>query len=86
MKRPSKNRSEKRTGDIRKDLTQNQLAWIGSVALAFNEAETQLDLLLLVAFSLGDVAHELTSRINGVDGKVELAKIGIAQYKPNDEI
>ena|ERR1700733_2448918 len=85
MKRPSKNRPLKRTGDIRKDLTPNQLAWIGSVTLAFNEVETLLDLILSVCFSLGDATHEVTSRINGIDGKIELAKIGIAQLKANDE-
>ena len=85
MKRPATARvTSKRTGDVRKDLTQDQLAWIGSVALAFNEAELLLD--IIVGFGFGAVTniHELTSRINGVEGKIALAKIGADELKASE--
>jgi hypothetical protein len=86
MKRPSSRfRHSKRSGDIRKDLTPEQLAGIGSVALAYNEAEILIDILLSLSLGLlSYVAHEITSRINGIDGKVALAKIGM-NYVSADE-
>jgi hypothetical protein len=86
MKRPSSRfRHSKRSGDIRKDLTPEQLAGIGSVTLAYNEAEILIDILLSLSLGLlSYVAHEITSRINGIDGKIALAKIGM-NYVNADE-
>jgi hypothetical protein len=85
MKRPAKNRENKRTGDVLKDLSQNQLAWIGSVALAYNEAELLIDIIVGFGFWTILNSHELTSRINGVDGKIALAKIGVENLKGSAE-
>ena len=80
MRRPLTARKGKRSGDIRKDLSETQLAGIGSIALAYNEAEVLIDILVsLVLGLLTNTAHEVTSRINGIDGKIELAKIGMRE-------
>lgn len=80
MRRPITSRKGKRTGDIRKDLSDAQLAGIGSIALAYNEAEALIDILVsLVLGLLTNTANEVTSRINGIDGKIELAKIGMRE-------
>jgi hypothetical protein len=85
MKRPATDIPSKRTGDVRKDLTQTQLAWIGSVALAYNENELLLDMIVGLGFGAVLNSHELTSRINGVEGKVALAKIGADALKAGPE-
>src|SRR5947209_16390023 len=76
MKRPATNFPATRTGHIRTDLSQAQLAGIGAVAVAYNEVEILLDVMLGVALGIrdSDVRTGLTSRINGADGKVELVK------------
>jgi hypothetical protein len=80
MKRQRSDIFPKRTGDIRKDLTESQLASLGAVALAYNEAEAFIDTIMV--FGLGvaaEVAAEVTSRINGVDGKIEIAKAAMKE-------
>jgi hypothetical protein len=73
-------RHSRRSGDIRKDLTAEQLAGIGGVTLAYNEAEVLIDILMSLSLGLlTHSAHEVTSRINGIDGKIELAKIGMRE-------
>ena len=85
MRRPITSRKGKRSGDIRKDLTNVQLASIGSVVLAYNEAEILIDILVsLVLGLLTNTANEVTSRINGIDGKIELAKIGMRELSADD--
>lgn len=86
MKRPRTARKINRTGDIRKDLSQAQLSGVGSVALAFNEAETLIDILVSLALGLlTNTANEVTSRINGVDGKIELAKIRLRELSADQK-
>jgi hypothetical protein len=85
MRRPRSSRKGNRTGDIQKDLSKEQLAAIGG-ALAYNEAEVLIDILLSIALGLRrDIAHGLTSRINGVDGKIELAKIALRDIGVPDD-
>jgi hypothetical protein len=86
MKRAAKDRPVKRTGNVRKDLSENQLAWIGSVALAYNETELILDLILTSALGQNDLGHALTSRINGTEGKIEILKTAIANLKAEQPI
>lgn len=81
MKRADTKRAVKRTGNVRKDLTQNQLAWIASVALAYNEAERLIDVSLITSLSLGDIAHDVVGRINGIDGKIAIIKLAITELK-----
>jgi hypothetical protein len=86
MKRPASDRPVKRTGDVRQDLSESQLAWIGSVALAYNETEIFLDLILTSSLGQNDLGHELTSRINGTEGKIEIIKTAVANLKAEQSI
>jgi hypothetical protein len=76
-------RPTRRTGDIRKDLSESQLAWIGSVTIAYNEAEILVDILLALSLKRHpSLPFALIGRINGVDGKIELLMLG---FKAADE-
>lgn len=87
MKRPQTTRSVKRSGDIRGDLTESQLAWIGSVTIAYNEVETLIDVMLSIVVNLStEISAEITSRINGVDGKIEIVKIGYKLLRASDAV
>ena len=86
MKRSRTERKISRTGDIRKDLSDAQLAGIGMVALAYNEAELLIDLALSLGAKIEwDMFKAITSRINGVDGKIEIAKLGFKLAGGSDE-
>jgi hypothetical protein len=86
MKRSRTSVNHRRTGDIRKDLTQEQLAGIGSIALAYNEVEMTINALVgLSCGILTKVANEVTSRINGIDGKIEIIKAGLREYILGEE-
>ena len=64
-------RYSERTGDIKKDLTPQQLAGIGAAALAYNEAERRVDDLFQVATGLDDkLALEVSTRLSVIDGKI----------------
>lgn len=66
-------RKSNRQGDIKKDLSINQLAGIGAVATAFTEAEYIIDAMIFHAISIPrDLGLTITTRINGIDGKVEI--------------
>lgn len=68
-----------RRGDIKRDFTTEQLAAIGAIAMNFNEAEAFIDLLLFEVTSLPKALRlEVSSRINGIDGKIEIISKGIA--------
>lgn len=87
MKRPRVGPIANRFGNIRKDYSSSQLAALGAVALAYNEAEVTIDLLMVYALDLfAGVAPEITSRINGVDGKIEIAKVGMVALGASNEI
>ena len=76
-----------RTGDIRKDLTESQLAGVGSVALAYNEAEILIDILMSLALGIFTfIANDVTGRINGIDGKIEIAKKAMKLIAASDEV
>ena len=75
------------TGNIRRDLTKGQRASLGEAAIAFNEAEAVLDLLLVFVLRLGQpLGAEVTSRINGLDGKVEIAKAGMQNLQAHKDV
>ena len=79
MKRPApKARSGGSYQDIKKDFTAGQLAGIGAVAMAFNEAEFLLDCQIYSGLNLsGGIWTEVTSRINGIDGKMAIVKAAV---------
>ena len=72
MKRPYKSKPPKPyqvISDIRKDISQAQLAGIGAVALAFNYTENTINRMLVVSLKIPGTLHaEVVSRINGIDG------------------
>jgi hypothetical protein len=75
MKRAHDTRAAYGSGNILRDVSKRQLANIGAVSIAYNEMEEALDLLLI--FSLGiwaNVGPQVTSRINGADGKIAIVK------------
>lgn len=64
-----------RTADVKQNLTQEQLAAIGGVAIAWNEME------LFIHFMLGyglwmpwPLVLEVTTRINGIEGQIEIIR------------
>jgi hypothetical protein len=67
--------------DIRKDLTSGQLEGIGAVMLAWNAIEGRVDEILAAAIELPfEIALEVTSRINGLDGKFEIIRKSALYY------
>lgn len=63
------------TGDVRRDLSANQLELIGAIAIAYNEAEIFLDIMIAIALRLpAPVTAEFSSRVNGVEGKILILK------------
>jgi hypothetical protein len=69
----------RREADVRKNLSGEQLEWIGSVAIAWNELEILIDFAM--ANGLGVRAplwDELTTRINGIEGKLQLVRKSLA--------
>jgi hypothetical protein len=86
MKRPRTELRGKRTGDVRSDLSKAQLEGVGAVAVAYNEAEVLIDILLALLLSLDHkLALALTSRINGIDGKIELVNLAFLSAGATDE-
>ncbi|WP_439375340.1 hypothetical protein [Bradyrhizobium sp. DASA03120] len=64
---------------VKQDVSTEQLAAIGSVVLNYNYAESAINRMLAPALGLTvDVYHAVTSRINGLDGKIEIVKIAAA--------
>lgn len=78
MKRSgSKNRPKYITDDIERDLSPNQLAKIGAISFAYNNAEARIDELLGVVTGLdGEMLLQVSTRINGLDGKIAIITHG----------
>jgi hypothetical protein len=78
MKRPHQTKVRTlRQLDIRKDLTPEQLAGIGAVAIAYHYAENTINRMIAVVLSLTGNTHiDVVTRINGVDGKIAIVKSG----------
>lgn len=58
------------SGDVRRDMSPDQLRGIGEVAMAYNITERTLDFVLMAAMSLDHMWTEVLTRINGSDGKI----------------
>lgn len=62
---------------MRREIPQKQLAAIGALALAFNEVEATLDrMFFLVTLLPEHLQWEVSTRIGGIDGKIEIIKRG----------
>lgn len=87
MKRPFVLRRTARIGDIRADMSEKQLAAIGAVSLAYNEVERDIDLLFFSTTRLNaNLQMEVSSRVNGIDGKIEIIKKGAATFPVNQTV
>jgi hypothetical protein len=80
-----KRKIEKRRGrtfrsyDVRKDLSAEQLAAVGSVILAWNDTEAMLNVLMCVVCNIHHgIWRDLASRIQGYEGKIELVKLTVS--------
>lgn len=73
-------RKSNRTIDLLDDLSTDQLAMVGAIALKYNDVESTIDVLIAHGLNLTrDVVLEVTSRINGIDGKIEIVKAALAE-------
>ena len=73
-KSPVGSKSE-RTGDLRKNLTREQLEWIGAVAIGWNELEILIDYAMSIGLGISaPLWLEVSTRINGIDGKLQLIR------------
>ena len=74
-RRVTQRRYGPRAHDIKKELSREQLAALGAVALAWNDVEAMIDVLLCVVMSTPHkLWRELTTRINGIEGKFSIIK------------
>jgi hypothetical protein len=88
MKQKSKGpRIGRTTGDIKRDLTTNQLAGIGAVAMAWNSVESFVDAMLLAGLGLqARIGLDVIARINVFDAKFALIKsVGKARLGISEE-
>jgi hypothetical protein len=70
-------KTEHDLGNIKAEIPSAQLAAIGALALAFNEVEATLDRLLFAVTRLeAHLQLEVSTRIAGIDGKLEIIKAG----------
>src|ERR1700733_6338850 len=87
MKRPgSKNRPKYVTDDIERDLSPKQLAKVGAISFAYNKAEERVEELLGVVTGLhGEMLLQVSTRINGLDGKIAIVTNGAKSLGLSEE-
>jgi hypothetical protein len=80
MKRPhSKIAPTRGFRSIKEDVSTDQLAGIGAIVLIYNYAESAINRMLPVALGLSSGVYlSVTTRINGIDGKIEILKLAAA--------
>lgn len=68
-------------GNPRTDFTPAQLEWIGAVAMNYNEAEHLIDTAFFRVIKLPHpLRQEVSTRINGIDGKIEIIQAGAKSF------
>jgi hypothetical protein len=71
-------------GNILDNFTKDQLAWIGAVAMAYNEAENALHHVFAACIQY-PAPYEVSSRINGIDGIIQIIRCATPHFKlPQD--
>ncbi|SRR6266404_2131893 len=66
-----------RSYDSRKDLSKDTLAGIGAVALAFNDLQAMLEILVCVCLDINpSIWREFCTRLGGIEDKIALIKFG----------
>jgi hypothetical protein len=88
MKRPyTKNRATKTTPDVTKTLSKQQFLALGKVAHFYNYCEVAIDRMFGPMVGIvPTMRREVVARINGIEGKIELIKIGAANLKLPEDI
>jgi hypothetical protein len=81
-----KRRGGAHIGDVLESFTANQLAWIGAVTIAYNEAEAVLHRLLGACIDYPGSYYDVSSRINGVDGLREIVMSAVKKFGLTAEI
>jgi hypothetical protein len=67
--------------NITRDIPQAQLAGIGAICLSYNYAENTINRMMFLAMGIPiEIYHDVTSRINGIDGKIEIVKRGAKEH------
>lgn len=69
-----------RSVDPFRNLSTDQLAYIGAIAMLYNDAEDVVDDLCGAGLHIPIRDKEVLSRINGIDGKIELIKLCAKQW------
>ncbi len=73
---PANSKPGRRVQDIKKAYTEKQLIEIAAIALTWNQVDAQVDYLLLVALRLPPSLYlDITKRINGMDGKIQILRL-----------
>jgi hypothetical protein len=73
--------------DIKAEIPEAQLAAIGAMALAFNEVEAAIDRLFFVVTDLAEPLQlEISTRIGGLDGKVQVIPKGAALFLEREDL
>lgn len=78
MKRPQPPdaKAGRHVHDIKQAYTNEQLIEVGAIALTWNQIDFQIDFLLLVVLKMPiGLWLEVTKRINGMDGKIEILRL-----------
>lgn len=87
MYRISKPKDIKAAHDVLQDFTYEQFAGIGKFLMAYNNAEVFIDLLFIFSLNLkGSMTLSITSRINGIDGKIEIVKDALRAISAPEEL
>ena len=73
-----------RSSDPFNNLSIDQLAYIGAVAMLFNDLETEIDGMCAMCLATNIQPNEVLSRINGLEGKVEIIKHAAKQSGFNE--
>jgi len=87
MKRPTTRKAPLSLSarDIKHDVSTKQLAAIGAITLAFNDLESCIELMLCAGANIQDwLFVEVSSRINGLEGKTAIIKYVIDQVVKNN--
>jgi hypothetical protein len=74
-------------GDIKKDFSPEQRLLIGNISLAFNVLEGDVETLFFLITDLHpSLAFEVSTRINGLEGKIEIIAAGLKllDFEPHD--
>ena len=80
-KNPPKGTGGTNYGDPEQDLTPQQLAKIGAIAIEFNYAEYALERALSDLLNLpGNLWVDTIKRLGSIDHKIELSKISVSYF------